>query len=157
MFSTFFRECGLPRLRTILDCGLSRCVFADYLIRDCALRQCGSGHVFAISWTFFRLRNSAISDAECEIAHFVRIVKLDLYFCPRTARAGVPFSISQSGEDAVPPDTAEKRHSLPLQACPDRLTVKAFRPGLFVVNPSASTHFCPRLYIPGDRKWMLQK
>ena len=39
--------------------------------------------------------------------------------------AGVPFSISQLGEDAVPPDTAERRHSLPLQACPDRLTVKA--------------------------------
>ena len=39
--------------------------------------------------------------------------------------------ISQPGEDAVPPDTAEKRHSLPLQACPDRLTVKATpaRPG----------------------------
>ena len=33
----FFRECRLPRLRTILDCVLSRCVFADYLIRDCAL------------------------------------------------------------------------------------------------------------------------
>ena len=55
-------------------------------------------------------------------------------FCPRTARAGVPFSISQPGEDAVPPDTAEKRHSLPLQACPDRLTVKATQ---VVVNPSA--------------------
>ena len=69
----FFRECGLPRLRTILDCVLSRCVFADYLIRDCALCQCGSGHVFAISWTFFRLRNSAISDAECAISDaFVR-------------------------------------------------------------------------------------
>ena len=52
-------------------------------------------------------------------------------FCPRTARAGVPFSISQPGEDAVPPDTAERRHSLPLQACPDRLTPKATpaRPG----------------------------
>ena len=71
----FFRECGLPGLRTILDCVLSRCVFADYLIRDCALCQCGSRHVFSISWTFFfRLRNSANSDAEYEIAHFVRIV-----------------------------------------------------------------------------------
>ena len=48
----------------------------------------------------------------------------------------------------MPPDTAEKRHSLPLQACPDRLTVKATpaRPGWVVVNPSASTYFCPRLY-----------
>ena len=48
----------------------------------------------------------------------------------RTAHAqpgpGYPsVGISQPGEDAVPPDTAEKRHSLPLQACPDRLTVKA--------------------------------
>ena len=40
-------------------------------------------------------------------------------------RAGVSFSISQPGDDAVLPDTAEKRHSLLLQACPDRLTVKA--------------------------------
>ena len=70
----FFRECGLPRLRTILDCVLSRYVFADYLIRDCVLCQCGSGYVFPISWTFFRLRNSAISDAAYENAHFVRIV-----------------------------------------------------------------------------------
>ena len=45
--------------------------------------------------------------------------------------AGVPFSISQPGEDAVPPDTAERRHTLPLQACPDRLTLKGTpaRPG----------------------------
>ena len=45
--------------------------------------------------------------------------------------AGVAFSISQPGEDAVLHGTAEKRHSLPLQACPDQLTVKATptRPG----------------------------
>ena len=54
-----------------------------------------------------------------------------------------------SGEDAVPPDTAEKRHSLPLQACRDRLTVKATpaRPGCG--KPYASAYFCPRLYLEG--------
>ena len=59
----------------------------------------------------------------------------------------MPFSISQPGEDAVPPDTAERRHSLPLQACPDQLTLKPTQPSLVVVHPSASTYFCPRLYI----------
>ena len=58
--------------------------------------------------------------------------------------SGVPFSISQSGEDAVPPDTAERRYSLPLQACPDRLTLMATpaRPGCGTGTPySTSTYF----------------
>ena len=69
--------------------------------------------------------------------------------CPRTARAVVPFSISQPGEDAVPPDTTERRHSLPLQACPDWLTLKATpaRPGCGI-HPSGSTYFHPRLHLP---------
>ena len=36
------------------------------------------------------------------------------YFCSRTARTGVPFSISQLGEDAVPPGNTDRQHSLPL-------------------------------------------
>ena len=54
-----------------------------------------------------------------------------IFFKMASLRLPLFFSISQPGEDAVSLDTAERRHSLPLQACPDRLTVKATpdRPG----------------------------
>ena len=77
--------------------------------------------------------------------------------------AGKPFSISQPGEDAVPPDTAERWHSPPLQACPDRLTLKATpaRSGCDtpVVRPLTSARKCTSAIsfnlhgFPGRRKW----
>ena len=43
----------------------------------------------------------------------------------------------------MPPDSAERRHSLPFQACPDRLTVKATP-----ARPGCGKHlFLPRLHL----------
>ena len=57
---------------------------------------------------------------------------------------------------AVPPDSAKRRHSLPLQRRPDRLTArwKLLRPGLVVIDPSDSTYFCPRLYLCYKMVWV---
>ena len=43
----------------------------------------------------------------------------------------------------MPPDTAEKRHSLPLQACPDRLTVKATP-----ARHGCGKPYCVHLFLP---------
>ena len=70
----FFRECRFPRLRNILDCVLSQCVFADYLIREGRtvpvwLRTC-----ILYQLNIF-LDFATISDAEYELrTSYARIV-----------------------------------------------------------------------------------